>query len=151
MEKRSVRWQVLLLFQRLQSHWTTPQQRYRSLQGFTELKQLRRQQQRKKTIGFMSKTTALHVQHAFLYISMTFTARLRRETSQCDVLRRTWTCYDKSSLLYLNMDKALKNSTPGKVAYIWRIERFQIDAIKFERTQINFLSDVFTAVVVVVA
>ena len=36
------------------------------------------------------------------------------------------------------MDKALKNSTPGKVAYIWRIERFQIDAIKFERTQIHF-------------
>ena len=41
-------------------------------------------------------------------------------------------------------DKALKNSTPGKVAYIWRIERFQIDAIKFERTQIHFFSDVFT-------
>ena len=36
------------------------------------------------------------------------------------------------------MDKALKNLTPGKVAYIWRIERFQIDAIKFERTQIHF-------------
>ena len=49
------------------------------------------------------------------------------------------------------MYKALKNSTPGKVAYIWRIERFQIDAIKFERTQIHFFSDVFTAVVVVVA
>ena len=48
------------------------------------------------------------------------------------------------------MDKALKNSTPGKVAYIWRIERFQIDAIKFERTQIHFFSDFFTAVVVVV-
>ena len=41
--------------------------------------------------------------------------------------------------LYLNMDKALKNSTPGKVAYICRIERFQIDAIKIERTQIHFL------------
>ena len=49
------------------------------------------------------------------------------------------------------MDKALKNSTPGKVAYIWQIERFQIDAIKFERTQIHFFSDVFTAVVVAVA
>ena len=37
------------------------------------------------------------------------------------------------------MDKALKNSTPGKVAYIWRIERFQLqmDAIKFERAQIQ--------------
>ena len=50
------------------------------------------------------------------------------------------------------MDKALKNSTPGNVAYIWRIERFQMDAIKFERTQIHFFfSDCFTAVVFVVA
>ena len=37
------------------------------------------------------------------------------------------------------------------LAYIWRIVRFQIDAIKFERTQIQFFSDVLTAVVVVVA
>ena len=51
---------------------------------------------------------------------------------------------------YLNMDKFLKNSTPGNVSYIWQIERFQVDAIKFKRTQINFLTDVFTAVVVVV-
>ena len=35
------------------------------------------------------------------------------KASQCDVLWRTWTYYDKFSLLYLNMDKALKNSTPG--------------------------------------
>ena len=31
-----------------------------------------------------------------------------------------------------------KNLNPGKVAYIWQIERVQIDAIKFERTQIHF-------------
>ena len=36
------------------------------------------------------------------------------------------------------MGKVPKNSTPGKVAYIWQIERFQIDFIKFERTQIYF-------------
>ena len=34
----------------------------------------------------------------------------------------------------------LKNSTPGEVACIWHIERVQIDAIKFERTQIHFLA-----------
>ena len=67
------------------------------------------------------------------------TARIRRETSQYDVLWRTWTYYEKISLSYLNMNKALKNLTPGKVAYIWGIERFQIDAVKFERTQIHFL------------
>ena len=48
----------------------------------------RRQQQRQKTIGFMSKTTALHVYHAFQYISLTSTVRLRRETS-CNVLWKT--------------------------------------------------------------
>ena len=87
----------------------------------------------------------------FQYISLTSNARLRREISQCDVLWRTWTYDDKFSFLYLNVDKAINNSSPGKVAYIWRIERFQIDAIKFKRTQIHFFSDVFTAVVVVVA
>ena len=38
----------------------------------------------------------------------------------------------------------------AEVAYIWIIERFQIDVIKFERTQIHFFSDVFTTVVVVI-
>ena len=49
------------------------------------------------------------------------------------------------------MDKVLKNSTPGKIAYILQIERVQPDTISFERTQIHFLSDVFTVVVVVIA
>ena len=30
----------------------------------------RRQQERQKTIGLMSKTTTLHVHHAYLYISL---------------------------------------------------------------------------------
>ena len=47
--------------------------------------------------------------------------------------------------------KPLKIQLQEKLHIFWRIERFQIDAIKFERTQINFLGDVFTAVVVVVA
>ena len=49
-----------------------------------ELKQLRRRPQRRlqKTKGsLMIKTTALHVHHAFKYISLTSTARLRRKTS----------------------------------------------------------------------
>ena len=76
-----------------------------------------KKENKNKTIGFMRKTTALHVHHAW-YISLTSTARLRRETSQCDVLWRTWTYEDKFSFLYWNMDKALENSTPRKVAYI---------------------------------
>ena len=49
-----------------------------------ELKQPRRRPQRrfqKKQLGLMIKTIALHSHHAFKYISLTFTARLRRENS----------------------------------------------------------------------
>ena len=35
----------------------------------------------KKTMGFISKTTTSHVQHAFLYISLPVFARLRRENA----------------------------------------------------------------------
>ena len=76
-----------------------------------------KKEKEKKTIGFIRKTTALHVHHAW-YISLTSTARLRRETSQCEVLWRTWTYEDKFSFLYWNMGKVLENSTPRKVAYI---------------------------------
>ena len=51
----------------------------------------------------------------------------------------------------MNLNKILKNSTPGKVAYLWHIERVQIEVIKFERTQILFFTNVFTAVVIVLA
>ena len=69
---------------------------------------------------------------------------MRRFMEDVDTLRQI-------TLLNLNMDKVLNNSTPGKVVYIWRIERFQIDTIKFVKTQIHFFSDVFSAVVIVVA
>ena len=52
--------------------------------------------------------------------------------------------------LFLNLNKILKNSTPGEIAYIWQIERVQIDAIKFEKTQIEFFQRLFTAAVVIV-
>ena len=55
------------------------------------------------------------------------------------VLCRTWTYDDEFSFNFLNLNKILKNSTPGKVACIWHIERVQIDDInKFERTQTFF-------------
>ena len=39
-----------------------------------------------------------------------------------------------------------RNSTPGEFAYIWQSNWVRIIAIKTERTQIHFLSDVLTAV-----
>jgi len=58
----------------------------------------------------------------------------------------------RRGISFLNLNwKFLKNSTPGGV--LWQIERVQVDAIKFEKTQIpgqiHFFSDFFTAVVVV--
>ena len=93
-----------------------------------------------KNVWFSEQNNySAHASRFLVYISLTSTARLQLETSQCDVLWRTWTYDDKCTFLYLNMNKTLKNSTLGKVLYISRIERFQIDAIKFERTQIHFL------------
>ena len=67
----------------------------------------------------MIKTTVLHVRHVF----NTF---LWRPLHDYDVKPPNAMFYggrghhyDKSSLFYLNMDKALKNqSTPGKIAHI---------------------------------
>ena len=60
-------------------------------------------------------------------------------------------CRISFSFIFLNLNKILKNLTPRKVACIWHIEQVQIDAIKFQRTQIHFFTGVFTAVVVVLA
>ena len=59
-----------------------------------------------------------------------------------------WTYDDEFSFLFLNLSKILKNTE-----CIWHIERVQIDAIKLSLNwmQILSFSDVFTAVVVVVA
>ena len=40
-----------------------------------------------------------------------------------------WAYDDKFSFAFLNMIKFVKNSTPGKVAYICQIERVQMEAI----------------------
>ena len=56
------------------------------------------------------------------------------------------------SLSKLNKFEAIpKKSTPGKFAYIWFFQRIEINATKFEKTRIDFKSDVVAAVAVVVA
>ena len=48
---------------------------------------------------------------------------------------------------FLNLEKVLKNSSLGEIAFIWKTERVQIDAIKFEGMQILIFCYVFIAVV----
>ena len=55
-----------------------------------------------KAIGLITKTTILHVHHAFLYISL---------PSLHD---------NKISSLFLHLAMVLKNSTLGWFAYIWK-------------------------------
>ena len=116
-----------------------------SLENNSELKQLRRRPQRrlqKKKNRFSDQNdSSARVHHAFKYISLMSTTRLRSETSYTfDALWRTWTYDDELSFPFSNLNKILKNSNPGKCTCIWLIERVQIETIMFERTKIHFLS-----------
>ena len=68
----------------------------------------------------------------------------------------TWKCLilrfveDVKFFVFLNFDTEFCNSTSGKFANIWWIERDWTSAIKFEAARIRFLSDVFVVVAVVV-
>ena len=70
----------------------------------------------KKAIGLLSKTTSVHVHHAFLYISLP----LLRDY---DVKMPSFTFYggpitsdDKLCFLFLNLSAVPKKSTPRKLA-----------------------------------
>ena len=103
----------------------------------------------KKATGLISKTTTLHVHHAFWYISLP-------SLHDYHLKRPKFTfCRGREQKLFrfpfLNFDAVLENSTPKNFASIWIIKRVGISAIKFEAAQIHFLKDVFVAVAVVVA
>ena len=52
----------------------------------------------------------------------------------------------RNLFLFLYLDMVPRNSTPGGFAYIWQSKWVGIIAIKIERKQIPFLSDVLIAV-----
>ena len=52
---------------------------------------------------------------------------------------------DEFPFLFLNLDIFRKTSTPGKFAYFRQSEHVGIIALKFQRTRIHFLCDVFAA------
>ena len=88
----------------------------------------------------MSKTTALHI-----CITLFSTFLWHPHTTIDDVQPPNATFYgghrhtmNTFPVCIWTWIKPIENSTPGRAAYNWRIEWFQIDAIKFERTQIHF-------------
>ena len=93
----------------------------------------------------MSKTTSLHVYHAFC----TF---LRPFLHDYDVKMPTNAFYgvltgnDEILFLFLHLDMVPRNSTPGRFAYIWQSRLVGIIVIKTEGTQIHFLIYVLVAV-----
>ena len=58
---------------------------------------------------------------------------------------------DEIFFLFLNLDKALRNSTPGEFACIRQRKRDGVMAMKIEKLQIHFLSNVLPAVAVLVS
>ena len=154
-----------------------------------------RQRDLKKTTGFLSKTTTLHVHytltlfvHFFARFCMTTTWKclfsrfkvmlhetIRNDdfsaTQHCNIVatlfRIAYVLPRKSSLqivsrnttfmdyvnrqrrnwfLFLNLNMVPRNSTPGGFGWIWQSKWVGKIAIKTERTQIHFLSDVLVEV-----
>ena len=82
--------------------WKGPQIPAIECDGFTGMLQM--------NPPFMSKTSALHEHHACLYFASSFTARLRRKTSVCDVLCRA----PNPPQLFSGWDTVIKNSNLRK-------------------------------------
>ena len=72
-----------------------------------------------KAIGLISKTTILHVHHAFLYISL---RHCTTTTWKCLISRwqRKYTSDDEVSSLFLNLNMVLRNLPLGGLTYIWQ-------------------------------
>ena len=96
----------------------------------------------KKTICLISKTTTSQVHHAFLYLSFLF-------LHDYDVKMPNFAFYGGRATtkfyFFLSLD-IIWNSASGGFAYIWQSNWVGIIAIKTEGTQIHFLSDVLLAV-----
>ena len=99
----------------------------------------------KKAISLISKTTTSHVHQTFLYISFPF-------LHDYDVKMPNFAFYGgrrQATTIYFSFWAwiwSLENSTSGGFAYNWQSKWVGIIAIKTERTEIHFFSDVIVAV-----
>ena len=110
----------------------------------------RRRRKRQKSNRFRLAKQQLRTCTALFVHFSAVNARLRPELPYFTFHRqREHTVTNFSFSPKLNF--LLKNSTPGKFAYIGQGERVGIIAPKFQRTRSHFLSDVLAAVAVVVS
>jgi len=103
----------------------------------------------KKAIGWIGKTTTLH--HAFFVYFFTVTVPLRREKASFHVLWRMLTSHDEISFLSLNVDIVVSKSAPEEFGCIWQSNWSGKIAIEIERRQIRFLCDIFVPFAVVLS
>ena len=111
----------------------------------------RQRERQKKQLVKISKT-ALHVHHAFLYISLPslhdydVICLISRFIDNVNIRRRI------SNTLFINLNIYIfKNSTTGEFAYIKHSDRVGIIALRFHRSRRHSLNLVFAAVAVVVS
>ena len=81
------------------------------------------------TNSLTSKTTTLHVNHAFLYISFPSTARLTVKMSNftfCEGRKQAMTKF----ILFMNLDMVDTNTAPEEFACIWQGKRVGIITIE---------------------
>ena len=99
-----------------------------------------------KTVGLISKTTTSHVHHTFLYISFPFLHDYDVKMPYFAFIEEV----NKQQRNFISLSEfgsvVIWNSASGGFAYIWWSKWVGIIAIKTEKTQIHFLSDVLVAV-----
>ena len=115
---------------------------------FKELKQRtgrwQWQRERETSKGLDKQNNNFACASRFFVYFFAVVARLRLESAvpNFHVLWKTWTRDNDFLFLFLNFDRSspLEYSSPEKIANICRIERGEIDAIKFETGHIHFLA-----------
>ena len=93
----------------------------------------------KKAIGFISKTTTLHAHHTFF--SSSAVIWIWSENALFHVLRTSEEVKLVFSFLFLNLDVVFKNSTSGEFAYVWQSHWVSCDG-EWKNALILFLSDI---------
>ena len=104
----------------------------------------------KKQLVQIGKTTALHVHHAFLYISFPsrhdYNVKMPNFTF-CGGSEHKITAF----FLFLTFDTVFYfNSTKNDTVNIWRIERDGINAIKYKAARLHFFKWLFPVVIALV-